>query len=86
MLQLLVLIVVGIGVLFSIIFHLGVKEKKVAKSVCNGTNSYSNGDALESVEQSTLQRLAMSWKCWLKEHQFYQVCTDYCCMDSPVTA
>lgn len=68
----LVLIVVGLGVLFSVIFHIGVKEKvKTDDAVTN--NGLSESSTLLTIEKSALARLTMSWKCWLKESQFYQV-------------
>ncbi|XP_052795228.1 major facilitator superfamily domain-containing protein 12-like isoform X2 [Mya arenaria] len=73
--RLLVLIVVGIGVLFSVIFHIGVREHP--KEYREHGDSFSSTTNLSSLEKSTLKKLSMSWKCWLKEHQFYQVALIY---------
>ena len=70
-LQLLVFIVVGVGLFFCIIFHLGVREHKEESS--DREKILGESSALNTIEQSTFNKLKMSWKCWLKEHQFYQV-------------
>ena len=71
--QLLVLIVVGVGLVFSVIFHVGVREKSGEEDTADGQKTLAESSALITIEQSTLDKLKMSWKCWLKEHQFYQV-------------
>ena len=71
--QLLVLIVVGVGLLFSIVFHVGVREKPARSATTDNEKSLGESSALNTIEKSTLNKLKMSWKCWLKEHQFYQV-------------
>ena len=62
-LQNLVLIVVSVGILFSIIFHVGVKEKPVTHEM------------EESLTQKSCQKMKKTtWTAWLKEVQFWQVC------------
>ena len=72
--QLLVLIVVAIGLVFSIVFHAGVRERPHrSESTIDSEKTLGESSALSTIEKSTLQKLKMTWKCWLKEHQFYQV-------------
>ena len=59
LLQYVVFIVVGTGVLFMVIFHVGVKEPPRSctyEFLCRGS-----------------KRSASNWKQWFKEVQFYQV-------------
>ena len=55
-----VLIAIGIGALFSLIFHLGVNEVKEQQ-------------AYHSANSQTKSPTAMKAFDWLKEKQFYQV-------------
>ncbi|XP_052239243.1 major facilitator superfamily domain-containing protein 12-like isoform X2 [Dreissena polymorpha] len=73
--KLLVLIVVGVGLVFSVIFLIGVKERPHPCHEDEPTNSESQD--LNSLEKSTLKKMAMTWTCWLREHQFYQVAVIY---------
>ena len=61
MFQDVVLIVIGIGALFSLIFHLGVNEVKE-------TENYYHTHSINTVRPP-----AMKATDWLKEKQFYQV-------------
>ena len=62
-LQLIVFVVVGIGILFSVVFHLGVKEKP-----------FSHQRLLEiSDDVSVLEVRHMTWKSWFVEPHFYIV-------------
>lgn len=85
----LVFIVVGIGLVFCVIFHIGVKENRksynhieaeeaTTKSLktCSSLSS-STVDGGPSIEISMMKRSLMSWKDWLKEKQFYQVAMIY---------
>ncbi|CAM1297016.1 MFSD12 (predicted) [Pycnogonum litorale] len=63
----LVLIVVGTGLIFSILFHVFVKESKI--EVC--TQNRRDEQAADSFEPNA----SKTWKCWLKQVSFYQVCT-----------
>ncbi|XP_053405307.1 major facilitator superfamily domain-containing protein 12-like isoform X2 [Mercenaria mercenaria] len=74
--RMLVLIVVGLGLVFSLIFHIGVREKTAPVSQ-NNRESLNDSSALITIEKSAVKQLVMSWKCWLKEHQFYQVAVIY---------
>ncbi|KAL5004411.1 hypothetical protein ScPMuIL_017867 [Solemya velum] len=70
-------IVMGIGFVFVMIFHLGVRENKNSRN-----NSQLGRDALieaNSAECSLLNKVHMNWRDWLKEHQFYQVALLYMC-------
>ncbi|XP_029904959.1 major facilitator superfamily domain-containing protein 12 [Myripristis murdjan] len=70
----LVLIVLGIGALFSLIFHVGTKEKAPRRQE-EMSDSDSEVQPLVFCEsQSVLQ-----WKHWLKEPSFYQVAFLYMC-------
>ena len=57
--QYVVFIVIGTGILFSIIFHVGVKE-------------HPRDCSLEFVT-SSCKRSAANWKAWFREPRFYQV-------------
>ena len=59
--QHIVFIVVGTGVLFMMIFHIGVNEP--ARSCTNSLASTKKGS----------KRCARNWTSWFKEVQFYQV-------------
>ncbi|XP_064608121.1 major facilitator superfamily domain-containing protein 12-like isoform X2 [Liolophura sinensis] len=74
--QLLVFIILGIGLVFVIVFHLGTKERVRENTSINAVG----GESLAAtIERSTENRNKMAWKCWLKEHQFYQVAAIYMC-------
>ncbi|XP_077439856.1 major facilitator superfamily domain-containing protein 12 [Vanacampus margaritifer] len=66
--RMLALIVVGVGVVFSFIFHIGTKEK-------------SGDDPLiaPSPDVDAPPARVMQWKHWLKEPSFYQVAFLYMC-------
>ena len=78
--QMLVLIVVGIGILFSLIFHVGVREKATENVSEGNRDSLNDTASIITIERSAMKQVIMSWKCWLKEHQFYQVriCFNFC--------
>ena len=57
--QYVVFIVIGTGILFSIIFHVGVKEHPRDCSV--------------EFVTSSCKRSAANWKAWFREPRFYQV-------------
>ncbi|XP_039666515.1 major facilitator superfamily domain-containing protein 12 isoform X2 [Perca fluviatilis] len=68
----LALIMLGIGALFSLIFHVGTKEK--------GSASRSEDQLLIPFpSQEVLPRPIFQWKHWLKEPSFYQVAFLYMC-------
>lgn len=62
----LALIVLGIGALFSLIFHTGTKEHKPAAAGEGPLRT-------PSPSEETLPLLVFQWKHWLKEPSFYQV-------------
>ena len=59
-----VLIALGIGVLFSIIFHAGVDETKESQAYAAGSSKSDRHRVMKSID-------------WLKEAQFYQVRPGY---------
>lgn len=68
------LIVLAIGVLFSVFFHLGTREAQAG-----GGEDEEGGDEGERtplLTRSTLSSpsVALRWRDWLKEPSFYQVC------------
>ena len=68
--QILGLAVVGIGAVFSFIFHFGTKEKHIPAPHVNGMTDSS----------ALVPNCHMRWKDWLKEHQFFLVVL--MCIDS----
>ncbi|XP_070542874.1 major facilitator superfamily domain-containing protein 12-like isoform X2 [Ptychodera flava] len=60
-------IVVGVGAVFSIIFHIGTNEKAAAKA------------ADERGENVRSESELMTWKDWLTEYQFYLIALLYMC-------
>lgn len=72
----LALIVVGVGALFSLLFHTGTKEKQSFEHLVEAENE-------ECIhENPTLPRspkTVMLWKHWLLEPSFYQVAILYMC-------
>ncbi|XP_031164286.1 major facilitator superfamily domain-containing protein 12 isoform X1 [Sander lucioperca] len=68
----LALIMLGIGALFSMIFHIGTKEK-VSASRCEDQL------LIPSPSQEVLPHPIFQWKHWLKEPSFYQVAFLYMC-------
>ncbi|KAI0214323.1 Major facilitator superfamily domain-containing protein 12 [Lamellibrachia satsuma] len=75
--QKLVLILLAVGAVFGIIFHVGTKEDTSYEmnSAASDVNSVNSVNSLNDVPKSNTLR----WSCWLKEHQFYQVALLYMC-------
>ncbi|XP_074655672.1 major facilitator superfamily domain-containing protein 12-like [Tubulanus polymorphus] len=73
----LALIVIGIGLVFSAIFHFGTNESR------QSSDSYIQQQSVESIESHSFERsgekLTMKWTCWLKLKQFYLVSVLYMC-------
>ncbi|XP_018427749.1 PREDICTED: major facilitator superfamily domain-containing protein 12 [Nanorana parkeri] len=70
------LIVIGVGALFSLLFHIGTKEKQRFEYLVEAENE----DCIQ--EQATLPispKSVMLWKHWLLEPSFYQVAILYMC-------
>ena len=68
-------IVLGIGAVFTFVFHIGTKEriKPVDDDLSSGRDVLDSvTSSLSSVEKSGSHR-SMKWSCWLKDSQFYQV-------------
>lgn len=64
------LIVLGIGLVFSLLFHLGTSE---SRSTPEGDGEHS---PLLATRRTTLSEL-LQWKCWLRQPSFYQVALLY---------
>ncbi|XP_028284264.1 major facilitator superfamily domain-containing protein 12-like [Parambassis ranga] len=79
----LALIVLGIGALFTITFHVGTTERKRPGAVENGRREWTAEEEEEEGERrSLLPRSASSsaflqWRCWLRQPSFYQVALLY---------
>uniref|UniRef100_A0A4W4EJ72 Major facilitator superfamily domain-containing protein 12-like n=1 Tax=Electrophorus electricus TaxID=8005 RepID=A0A4W4EJ72_ELEEL len=72
--RVLALIVLGIGAVFSLFFHLGTREMPVAPPIGE------SGEHLPLLHGASLQtRPALQWKHWFTEPAFYQVATLYMC-------
>ena len=74
LLQNLVFIAVAIGIVFSFMFHLIVREKIKCNQEVEAEDPISSDRLISTIESSMLKKTLMTWKCWLKEIQFYQVC------------
>lgn len=79
----LALIVLSIGVLFSVIFHVGTSERPLGSS--EGSSEEAR-DGLQDDEgehrpllapKNTTPSALLQWKCWLKQPSFYQVALLY---------
>uniref|UniRef100_A0A8C3A8V5 Major facilitator superfamily domain-containing protein 12 n=1 Tax=Cyclopterus lumpus TaxID=8103 RepID=A0A8C3A8V5_CYCLU len=63
----LALIVLAIGALFSLLFHLGIKERRPG----------ADGEAGEEQGRKRMEDEDEEWKCWLQQPSFYQVALLY---------
>lgn len=70
-----VFIVMAIGFVFSVIFHLGVKERPKMRSIDDMRNGTSGEDSVDFYLPSIESHL--KWKHWFKESQFYKVALLY---------
>ncbi|KAM3876321.1 LOW QUALITY PROTEIN: major facilitator superfamily domain-containing protein 12 [Diretmus argenteus] len=68
-------IVLSIGALFSLIFHVGTKENAAGEEEA----SDSRGERQLSISSSSPSQPVLQWKHWLKEPSFYQVAFLYMC-------
>lgn len=68
----LALIVIGIGLVFSLLFHVGTRERR-SRPGEQGENS-----PLLNTPGPTPSTL-LQWKCWLRQPSFYQVALLYMC-------
>ena len=69
-----VFIVMAIGLFFSVVFHLGVKERPQSGATTS-SSSTSNEDSIDFCLPSAETHL--KWRNWLKESQFYKVALLY---------
>lgn len=86
LLQNLSLIVVGLGAVFSLIFHLGTKEKLHPPG---SVSQPQESTPLLQKEPTRSPRSLLVWKDWLLEPSFYQVTADMarqCQPSSPAAA
>ncbi|XP_075935150.1 major facilitator superfamily domain-containing protein 12a isoform X2 [Anarhichas minor] len=67
----LALIVLGIGALFSLLFHLGIAERSPGADGEAG-----GGEGRKRMEEDEPRPL-LQWKCWLQQPSFYQVALLY---------
>ncbi|XP_063058140.1 major facilitator superfamily domain containing 12b, partial [Engraulis encrasicolus] len=86
----LILISVGVGSVFSLVFHLGTREKSPEQRTQEvsgasreedgllGTSSYQSLVTPAPAESPT-PRLLLRWKDWFKEPSFYQIAMLYMC-------
>ncbi|KAJ7992946.1 hypothetical protein DPEC_G00267350 [Dallia pectoralis] len=72
------LIVLGIGTAFTILFHLGTKER-VAHMEPSGTQNDENCPLISPAPQNGAPQSLLLWKNWLHEPSFYQVALLYMC-------
>ncbi|MCJ8740398.1 hypothetical protein PDJAM_G00058540 [Pangasius djambal] len=74
------LIVWGIGIFFSLLFHLGTWETAAGGSE-DGEGGGDEGERTPLLTRSTLNSpsVALQWRHWLKELSFYQVAVLYMC-------
>ncbi|KAF3858840.1 hypothetical protein F7725_012041 [Dissostichus mawsoni] len=82
----LALIVLGIGALFSLFFHLGIKEKSTgAAGEAGGEEGRKRVEEEEEEDEEGERRpllpatssSLLQWKCWLQQPSFYQVALLY---------
>ncbi|XP_029104923.1 major facilitator superfamily domain-containing protein 12-like [Scleropages formosus] len=73
--QHLALIVLGIGAVFSLIFHLGTREK--TNFPASAVDSAGEREPLLASTREAPPALLLQWKHWLKEPAFYQVAVLY---------
>ncbi|XP_062308591.1 major facilitator superfamily domain containing 12b [Osmerus eperlanus] len=72
------LIVLAIGAVFSLVFHLGTRETGPAREE-SGREEEEEGQPLLSLNQETSSQTLLQWNHWLKEPAFYQVAFLYMC-------
>lgn len=75
----LVFIAVAIGIVFSFMFHLIVREKIKCNQEVEAEDPIASERLISTIETSMFKKTLMSWKCWLKEIQFYQIAIIYMC-------
>lgn len=77
----LALIVLAIGALFSILFHVGTTERKPEAGVDGGRRAEeeeeTEGERRPLLPRSDGSLPLLQWKCWLRQPSFYQVAALY---------
>lgn len=77
----LALIVLGIGVFFSVVFHLGTSEHSSRPGASQEAPEEAQDDEGEHrpllAPKNTTASALLQWKCWLKQPSFYQVALLY---------
>lgn len=73
----------GIGALFSLLFHLGITEKRPGAGGEAGGEEGRGSNGMEEEEEEGERRpllprpktssSLLQWKCWLQQPSFYQV-------------
>ncbi|XP_061681322.1 major facilitator superfamily domain-containing protein 12-like [Syngnathoides biaculeatus] len=66
--RMLLLIILGVGAVFSLIFHIGTKEKSGEDPLLRPSSA-----------EEALSSRGLQWKDWLKQPSFYQVAFVYMC-------
>ncbi|KAI1891607.1 hypothetical protein AGOR_G00145530 [Albula goreensis] len=74
----LALIVLGIGAVFSLLFHLGTRERAQSQEEM-GSEDGERQPLITNSLKSIPPRSLMQWKHWLREASFYQVAALYMC-------
>ncbi|XP_069029431.1 major facilitator superfamily domain-containing protein 12-like [Embiotoca jacksoni] len=74
----LALTVLGIGALFSVLFHLGTTERRPgAGGGAGGEEEEGEGERRPLLPRSNTPSSLLQWKCWLQQPSFYQVALLY---------
>lgn len=72
------LIVLGIGTLFSLIFHLGITERRPgAEGEAEGQEGEEEAERRPLLPRPETSSGLLQWKCWLRQPSFYQVAVLY---------
>ncbi|XP_061093945.1 major facilitator superfamily domain containing 12b [Conger conger] len=74
----LILTVLGIGAVFSVLFHLGTREQH-RRLQDTGSDDGASQPLTASSEKNATPRPLLQWKHWLREPSFYQVTILYVC-------
>ncbi|KAM9322538.1 major facilitator superfamily domain-containing protein 12-like [Pholidichthys leucotaenia] len=71
------LIVLGVGTLFSIIFHVGTSERSIRAAREEEEEEEVEGVRRPLLPRSDTPSVLLQWKCWLRQPSFYQVALLY---------
>lgn len=78
-LQNLALIVLAVGAVSSVVFHLGTAERRLTEEEARQKREEveeeeeEQGASRPLLPSSQTQQLLLQWKCWLRQPSFYQV-------------